>query len=258
MTAALEVLANALDVRDGPHVVHAGEIVRSMAVPSQKIRQIPRGVDLGLFANSQRNKAAFEDWGLNGEPKLLYVGRLSKEKSIHQLLAAFERVRRPDARLVLVGDGPMTPELRRARADGKLVLTGPQHGARLAELYASADVFVFPSETETFGNVVVEAQASGVPVIVSRRGAACEHMVEGVTGFAVDIREPAQFGLAIERMLNDDAMRASMGEEAARFARRYDMVEAVRGTFKEYASILNDIEGPTWDNSSPSELARAS
>jgi glycosyltransferase involved in cell wall biosynthesis len=175
----------------------------------------------------------------------LYVGRLSREKSLDRLLAGFQLVRRevPDATLLLVGDGPLRRELEGAGCPG-LVVAGAITGDALATVYASADVFVFPSETETFGNVVIEAQASGLPVVVADRGAAQEHVVEGVTGFLRDPRDHAGTAAAVVRLLRDGEARRRMGAAAAQHARRYDQADALRGTLRLYDRILEELRGP--------------
>jgi glycosyltransferase involved in cell wall biosynthesis len=103
---------------------------------------------------------------------------------------------------------------------------------------ASSDVFVSPSETETFGNTVVEAQASGLPVVVANRGAARENMLDQVTGLVVDTRKPQDLAAAISRLLVDRRRRALMAEAATAFARRYSMASAAEGTFGEYRRFL--------------------
>jgi glycosyltransferase involved in cell wall biosynthesis len=169
---------------------------------------------------------------------------MSREKGIDRVLAGFAGVARevPDARLVIVGDGPLRAELERSRVPG-CVLAGQITGPALATLYASADAFVFLSETETFGNVVVEAQASGLPAVVAR-GATGELIVPGVTGFAVDPGDPRDVHRALVRLLRDDELRRRMRREAARHAQRYDLATAVRELFERYARMLDPAAAP--------------
>jgi len=215
-----------------------GGVVRDLGVMADKIVRVPRGIDLNTYTRARRDPSVFARWGVEG-PVLLYVGRLSREKGIEHLLAAFRAVREeaPEARLVLVGDGPLRGELERALPPG-CVLTGTITGDDLAALYAGADVFVFPSQTETFGNVVVEAQASGLPAIVADRGATRELVVDGVTGFAVDPRNVDTMRRVLVRLIRDPELRERMGRAATMHAGRYDLVEAARGTFRCYERIL--------------------
>jgi glycosyltransferase involved in cell wall biosynthesis len=219
--------------------------VAALGVPADRIRQVPRGIDLELFLPGLRDAGAFEEFGVNGETKLLYVGRISKEKGLDSLLDNFRQVisRHPQACLILVGDGPYRSELADKHQDlvhdGKVVFAGEHTGEKLARIYASSDIFVFPSETETFGNAVVEAQASGLPVIVAQKGAAHENIQDSVTGMAVDVRRPEDLQGAMEELLTDEALRARMGRAAHEFAQRYTMTESTRRTFDTYTDFLD-------------------
>jgi len=213
--------------------------VADLGVPPEKVARMPRGIDLDLFQASRRDPHAFAPFGLNGEPKVLYVGRLSREKSVDALIDAFALASPsvPEARLVIVGTGPYAQPLA-SRAGGRVLFLGARTGDELATLMASSDVFVSPSETETFGNTVVEAQASGLPVVVANRGAARENMIHEITGLVVDARQPQDMAAAISSLLVDRRRRARMGEAATAFARRYSMAAAAEGTFGEYRRFL--------------------
>lgn len=147
--------------------------------------------------------------------------------------------------LALVGEGPMRAELAARLPAGRTVFTGVLSGAALAGVVASCDVMVFPSETDTFGNAVVEAQASGLPVIVSERGAAHERIVAGQTGLRVDARDEAALARAMARLVNDERLRRAMGRAAAAHAQRYALEGAAVGTFREYARLLGELGGRT-------------
>jgi len=154
------------------------ERLNQLGIPDDRIRRWDRGVDLKRFDPAHR-----DDELLSGEINVLYAGRLSKEKGVDLLADAFLEARRRDPRLhlSLAGGGP-EEELLRARLGEHATFLGWLSGDALARAYASADVFLFASSTETFGQVVLEAQASGLPVVaVDRGGPACliEH---GETG----------------------------------------------------------------------------
>src|SRR5581483_979549 len=136
-------------------------------IPAERIEILPRGLDNTLFNPIRRDENLRKKFGAqNGEVVLLYVGRISKEKDLDVLAASYRKLRErnPRARLVLVGDGPYSKELRETLPDA--IFTGYLTGLDLAKAFASADVFVFPSTTDTFGNVVLEALASGLPTVV--------------------------------------------------------------------------------------------
>jgi glycosyltransferase involved in cell wall biosynthesis len=153
-----------------------------------KLKVMARGVDTRQFHPKHRDPAYYDRFGLGDSFKFLYVGRISREKNLDRLISAFDRLRQHghNASLVLVGDGPYRKELQ-ARLGGRpIAFTGLIEGENLAAAYASADCMVFPSCTDTFGNVVLEAQASGLPVIVTDRGGPAEIVHSHESGIVVD------------------------------------------------------------------------
>ncbi|WP_332675173.1 glycosyltransferase family 4 protein [Aromatoleum sp.] len=182
---------------------------------------VGRGVDAELFSPARRSAALRERWGV-GERDLavLYVGRLAPEKSPDVVLEAFRalRVDFPAAKLVWVGDGPLRDTLARD-ADGQ-VFAGVQRGEALAAHYASADLFLFPSLSDTFGNVVVEAMASGLPLVAFDAGAARAHLVDGVSASVVTPPGARAFIDAACALAGNEALRQSFGRAARAQAER--------------------------------------
>ncbi len=181
----------------------------------EKIRILPRGLDTTLFDPARRNAQMRKQFGVrNGEAVLLYVGRISKEKNLDVLAAAYKRLReqRANAKLVLVGDGPYLRELKDSLPDAHF--TGYLAGLDLAKAFASADVFVFPSTTDTFGNVVLEAQASGLPAIVSDMGGPRELVRNGETGFVTRSFDVEDFAAAAGKLISNEALRTEMRGKA--------------------------------------------
>jgi glycosyltransferase involved in cell wall biosynthesis len=185
-----------------------------------RLKVMPRGVDLVRFNPGKRDVNFWKRYGLNGNLKLLYVGRVSREKNIKTLLDAFQFVRTtvPAVDLVVVGDGPELAGLRKQSPDGNICFTGVLHGEDLAAAYASADLFVFPSASDTFGNVVLEAHASGLPAIVSTQGGPAEIIARNGSGLAVDVRTPAPLCAGIRELIWDEKRRADMGLSALKTA----------------------------------------
>ena len=182
-----------------------------------------RGIDLARFSPSYRDAALRARVGAGDDtPVLLMVSRLVKEKDMADLVE-MDRILRERGnryRLVLVGDGPMRAELQRMLPDA--VFPGHQTGEALARWYASGDVFVFPSTTETFGNVIVEAHASGLPAVVVDRGGPPDLVEPGETGWIARPNDPASLAEHVERLLADPAERARMGRAAREAAGRRD------------------------------------
>jgi phosphatidylinositol alpha 1,6-mannosyltransferase len=200
-----------------------------------------RGIDLARFAPEHRSRELRTLAGADdATPVLLMVSRLVKEKDMADLVAMERELRRRGSthRLVLVGDGPMRAELEAALPDA--FFAGHQSGEALARWYASGDVFVFPSTTETFGNVVLEAQASGMPTVVVDRGGPPDLVTPGETGFVARPNDPADLADRVEALLRDPVERQRMGL-AARDAARWRDWSAINGrlldSYREVAAL---------------------
>jgi glycosyltransferase involved in cell wall biosynthesis len=152
--------------------------------------------------------------------KLLYAGRVSREKNLELLADAFIELQASgsSAWLVVAGDGPYREEMQRRLRQHKAIFTGFLSQADLARIYASADVLVFPSTTDTFGNVVLEAQASGLPVVVTDAGGPRELMVPGETGLVVAANNKEDLIRAMSTLSDDHEQRSRMGLAAREFA----------------------------------------
>jgi glycosyltransferase involved in cell wall biosynthesis len=195
------------------HLVHNG-------FDPAKLRVMTRGVDSEFFQPAKRQAAFFDRYGLDQSLKFLYVGRISKEKDLDRLVEAFDRLRERGraASLVIVGDGPYRRELQ-ARCQGRpIAFTGLLEGDDLAAAYASADVMVFPSTTDTFGNVVLEAQASGLPVIVSDLGGPAEIVRGHDSGLIADHHDTGALTDAMEKLYLSPELRADLRARGLRKA----------------------------------------
>lgn len=173
-----------------------------------------RGVDTTLFRPDRRSREmqARLTGGEPERPLILYVGRLAREKRILDLLEATRRLRH--ARFALVGDGPQRAELERLFPADRTVFTGFLRGVPLAEAFASADVFAFPSDTDTFAQVVLQAMASGVPPVVAAQTAPAQFVPHDVAGLHAPARSPREFAAALGQVLDDRALRTRLSEGA--------------------------------------------
>lgn len=203
----------------------------------QRLRVVARGVDTQRFTPSRRSIALRAGWGAGPETLVvLCVGRLAAEKNLGTLLDAVQAMRllEPRLRLVLVGDGPERARLQERCPDA--VFSGVRHGDDLAAHYASADVFLFPSKTETFGNVVPEAMASGLPVVAYDHAAAGQLIRHGVNGLLARFDEPAEYCRIARRAIIDrDALRA-LGARARRDVLPLDWARIIEAIEWEYAA----------------------
>lgn len=188
----------------------------------------PQGVDARRFHPDHFSK----DWRVRltgGKPEdklLLYVGRLAPEKGIEGLKAVFGEL--PGLRLAVVGDGPARRDLEREFADTPTVFTGVRKGRDLAAAYASADAFVFPSTTETLGLSMLEALASGLPVVAARTGASGEVVSEGENGLLYEPGSPASLVAAVRKLFSDEDYRSTLAHQARLSAEKRDWANATR------------------------------
>lgn len=200
------------------------EDLADQGLDRDRIHIMKRGVDFSTFGPHFRTPDFWQRWDLPAGLKFLYVGRVSREKGLHQLVDSFYELQRSSEKpcqLVIVGEGPILPELReQCKHEPSILFTGALHGEDLAQAYASADVFVFPSTTDTFGNAVLEAQASGLPAIVTTEGGPQEIIARTNSGLKVDLAEPGTLSEAMQRILTDDALRADLAERALENARQ--------------------------------------
>jgi glycosyltransferase involved in cell wall biosynthesis len=176
---------------------------------------LARAVDGTHFSPAHRDHALRAAWGSHAQaPVAIHVGRVAAEKNLGLAVRAFRALQaaQPGARFVFVGDGPERERLARDNPD--FIFCGVQRGAALARHFASADLFLFPSLSETFGNVTLEALASGVPAIAFDYGAAREHLRDGVHGAAPSPGDEHGFVQACLRIGTDHAARARMAAAA--------------------------------------------
>lgn len=203
----------------------------------------PRGVDATLFRPDRRS----EEWrrSVSGSDRaniVLYVGRLSQEKNLDLLVESYTSLRRPDTRLVLVGDGPARGELEQRLTGERVTFTGYLRGEQLATAYASADVFAFPSETETFGQVVFEALASGLPVVARDAEGVCDLVTHGETGHLVSANDPILFAEALHSLLGDEERRRRMGARGRIIAERNTWERVLDRLMETYREVsLGDV-----------------
>ncbi len=179
-----------------------------------RVVRLARAVDTAQFSPGHRDAALRAQWGADAAtPVAIYVGRIAAEKNLGLAVRAFRALQRgqPHARFVWVGHGPARARLAQENPD--FIFCGVQRDAALARHFASGDLFLFPSHSETFGNVTLEAMASGVPTVAFDYGAAREHLRSGLHGYAV-ANDDAFIDAAV-RLASDGELRARLGRAAS-------------------------------------------
>jgi glycosyltransferase involved in cell wall biosynthesis len=215
-----------------------------MGIRPERIKVVPRGVDVEQFNPKKRKTEMWQQYGLNGSAKLLYVGRVSKEKNIDHLMSVYDMLRQDgtDVDLAIVGDGPYREELEdRHRDDKRIVFTGFLEGPQLSEAYASADLFVFPSTTDTFGNVVLEALASGLPAIVTDMGGPSEILEHNRTGYIVPAGNLSAYKRTIKKVIEDPECLTRMSTAARHSAESRCYRSAAQALWHVYHQTLAEV-----------------
>jgi phosphatidylinositol alpha 1,6-mannosyltransferase len=206
----------------------------------QRVKVWPHGVDTARF-NPRRYRYEWRVRLCGGaaqasQPLLLYVGRLAAEKRVEWLCPLIEAL--PGVRLAIVGDGPMRRALEDMFSGTPTVFTGFLRGDDLACAYASADLFVFPSSSETFGNVILEAMASGLPVIAPRAGGPVDHVIDGYNGFLFSPNDPEEMIALTRSLVWAPEYAQQIGDNARAYALSQSWEEILDALLDEYRALV--------------------
>jgi glycosyltransferase involved in cell wall biosynthesis len=198
-----------------------------------------RGIDTVLFSPEKRSRAFRAQHGLEGKTVILYVGRVAAEKDIGLLPEIMRRVqaKNKNAVLVVTGDGPQLSQLKDEAPEGS-VFTGFLRGEPLAQAYASSDIFLTPSSTETFGNVALEAMASGLPVVAADAGGLKNIVHHGSNGLLSAPHQAEAFADALSLLLAKPALSADMGQQAVQTAEKRSWDSVFAGLLADYEVAL--------------------
>jgi phosphatidylinositol alpha 1,6-mannosyltransferase len=208
----------------------------------QRLQYLPNGVDTGLFTPERRNKGWRAQFGGGSKPIVLFVSRLVWEKDLRVLANAFQQLKakRNDIEMVIVGDGNARTEFEQMMPGAHFL--GYQLGITLAESFASADIFVFPSTTETFGLVTLEAMASGLTPVAAKIGGATEIIEEGTSGLFAQPLDGADLAQKVEWLLDHPNVRRTMGEQAHRRAQEYRWESILNRLFTTYEEVIRQAK----------------
>jgi len=225
--------------RAGCTMVPTAEMAEQLAAAGYRgLRVVGRGVDPAVFSPQRRSRELRARWGADdATPVALCVSRFAPEKNLPLVIRAFEEMRRvqPATRLVLVGDGPMTEALRRRNIG--CVIAGRLVNGELSAHYASGDVFLFPSTSETFGNVTLEAMASGLGIVAYCYAAARQHLEHGRSALLAPFDDVEAFLALARRMAREPLLPRELGAAARAAAERLTWERVV----DDFESVLADV-----------------
>ncbi len=201
-----------------------------------------RGVDHTFFSPVKRTTAIREKYRIREKHILLYVGRISPEKEINLALETFHSLPKQvknNTHFLVVGDGPLLKTLSESTSDN-VTFTGFIEGEELANIYASSDIFLFPSATETFGNVVLEAMASGLPVVGARAGGVQQLITHEQNGYLCEPGKTESFKAAVQSLIESRLLRAEMASKAQKFAKDQSWDDIFSRLLSSYTQISKE------------------
>jgi len=220
-------------------MVPTREIAEDLArLRFERLRVVGRGVNPAVFSPGRRSRELRASWGADDATLVaLCVSRFAHEKNFALVIQAYEAMRRirADAKLILVGDGPLADELRKKSIG--YVIAGRKVNGELSRHYASADVFLFPSMSETWGNVTLEAMASGLGIVAYDYAAAREVMRHGTNGLLAPFGDAAAFVAHAEALARDPALAQSLGRAARERAESLTWDRIV----EDFEAVLVDV-----------------
>jgi len=210
----------------------------------KSIDVIPNGINLAMFENLQKGSTYQRLTKKEGQNTIIFVGRLHQVKGIKYLIEAMDLVRqkRRDTRLILVGDGPEKANLAQLVEDRKLeryvTFVGKVSNEKIPEYMIVSDIFVLPSLSEGFGIVILEAMASGLPVIATKVRGIPEIVKEGVNGLLVEPKSPRDLAEKISIFLDDDELKSTIAQNNKEEAKKYDLEHVVQKLENVYNACI--------------------
>lgn len=217
-----------------------------IGIPANKISYIPAGTNLKRFSPSHKDHTVWKRFGLSEESvKILYVGRITKEKSVPFLLEMWQMLKKEhpqlNAELVLVGEGSLRAQADKMRDLGVFAL-GPIIGETLSNIYASSDIFVFPSLTDTLGQVVMESAASGLPVLVSSIGGPKTLLnTKKHNGYIIEKNDICQWVETLAMVIHEHDTRQKLGEASHENMQSFDIKNSYEAFWKVHQDHFLNI-----------------
>jgi glycosyltransferase involved in cell wall biosynthesis len=219
------------------------EIIRQDG-QSQHVEVWARGVDSELFSPDKRDMTWRRSLGIaDDEVAISFAGRLVKEKNVAIYMRVMNAIAAKGLKVkpLVIGDGPEMATMKAGLRNG--VFAGFLHAQALARAYASSDIFFFPSESETFGNVTLEAMASGLPAVNAIASGSNSLVTEGETGHLVNARDEQGLAARLETLVRDESLRRTMGEAARQRALTFSWDHILSGLLDSYRTVLREAHG---------------
>jgi len=216
------------------------KVLHKLGVKSTDI--FGRGIDYHRFSPDYYSKNLRVELGIDDKIVMLYVGRISPEKDLDILRGAMDKLNekyKEHIALLMTGDGPMKDELEKTMPDN-VIFTGYKKGQDLARIYASADIFAFPSSFETFGNVVLEALASGTPALGVDQGGVKSIIEHGHTGYLARAKDVDSFTYYLEQLILNDFDRKKFAVAGRTYAQTKSWESILSGLLEIFASYTGD------------------
>jgi glycosyltransferase involved in cell wall biosynthesis len=217
--------------------------LRDLGVAEERMLSLPPSINIEKFNADLRDPNVWNDYGVTQPRKLFYCGRVSVEKNLPMLVEAFKKLCaiRNDTALIIAGDGPYAPQMKAELAKLPAYFLGYRNDGQLAPLYAGSDLFVFPSRTDTLGQVVMEAQACGLPAIVSNEGGPKETVADGISGLVLPADDPAKWSQAIDELLTDEARLQRMARSAPGRISRFSLLSTFEQFWSEHVNAARKL-----------------
>jgi glycosyltransferase involved in cell wall biosynthesis len=216
------------------------EDLAEMGIERSRLMIWARGIDMTKFNPRKRNKTYIDNLCGKATIRILFVSRLFWVKEIETIVGIYKQLSKthPNAKMVITGDGPQKKYMEKRMPDA--VFTGKLINDDLERIYASCDIFLFPSITETFGNVNLEALASGLPVVAAAKGGQLGIVKEGKTGFLVEPKNVDAFCEKLTYLIDNPATLKRMSKNAVEYARTQKWDALCREMFKSYEEVIAD------------------
>ncbi|MBN1332061.1 glycosyltransferase family 1 protein [Candidatus Dojkabacteria bacterium] len=230
---------NAVDIALIPTSTILEELLE-LGVKAEKMRVWGRGINLDLFNPEAKNTPKFKKLIRNNRKNILFVSRLVWVKELKTLVGVYKEIMRTrkDVNFVIVGDGPERGYLEKEMPEA--VFLGKKQQKDLPELYASSDVFIFPSVSETFGNVVQESMACGCPPVVAAKGGPKGIVTDGVNGLYAKPKDVEDFVKQLNKLLDDNKLRNKLSKNAIEYASQQSWEKLAKRLFEYYQSLVSN------------------